>query len=476
MLPFLRSASQPHLIQSDTSLLRRVGSNSSKPVHLPPHNPRPHQAPNCPPSQAQIIPPVPPRHPLVQVALERHPLHVLICAQFHQRLAPGVAPVEHLLQQAQEPEHAPVLLVPFPQVLRLEVGFGHHPPLLPRPHDGLPAHPPRLGGEVNPLAGAPGDRRPPHHPSRPRVLRDRVRLHPDHLPAGYLGPGPGPDRGLKPLDVGLGGGGAGADGHVVAFGEDPGVEIWGDVGADVHLGEVLVAGHASRGEPDPLLESDSGGVIAGGDGAGDAAVGAVGADDDIDGEGGGGAGEGAGGGGGGGVVDEAEGGEETGEQAGAGVGGAAAEESVEDLAAEHGDVLVGPEGAAEVGGAVGGGENAHAGDAAVNEGRREVELGQHAEGDGAAAGLRSRGGPLDEVGLDASEREGLGGRGAGGAAANDGRPEGAGGACDDDGGLGKGRRSCFGGGGAGGSEGEAGGEWGGEKVVARGSHRWRSGE
>lgn len=87
---------------------------------------------------------------------------------------------------------------------------------------------------------------PPHHPPRPRVLRDRVRLYLDHLPTGDLRPGPGPDPGLVLLDLWLG-----HHHHVVALGEDPPVEVWRDVAADVHLGEVLVVGHLLRWEADP---------------------------------------------------------------------------------------------------------------------------------------------------------------------------------------------------------------------------------
>lgn len=125
--------------------------------------------------------------------------------------------------------------------------------------------------------------------------------------------------------------------------------------------------HLGIWEADPLLECDRVGVGSRVNGFGYSAVGAVGADDDVGREG---LGFSAGV-----VVDEirvvrgaweGEGGEEAVEEVSAVGNGAVAEEGIEDLTAEHGNVLAGEEGGAEVGGEVGGGDDAHAGDAAVD--------------------------------------------------------------------------------------------------------------
>lgn len=92
------------------------------------------------------------------------------------------------------------------------------------------------------------------------------------------------DSSLVLLDVLFGAYGACADCHVVAFRENPRVEVWGDVVSDVHLGEVFVVFHFVVRQFDSLLERDGAGVVSGFDGFRHAAVGSVGADDDVDGE------------------------------------------------------------------------------------------------------------------------------------------------------------------------------------------------
>lgn len=94
---------------------------------------------------------------------------------------------------------------------------------------------------------------------------------------------------------------------------------------------------------------------------------------------------------------------------GAGFGGAVAEVGVEDLAADHADVLVGLEGAADVDGDVGGGDHLHLGDSPVDQVEGEAEFFHHAEGDRAAAGLAVVELALDEDRLHATLGEGLGG-------------------------------------------------------------------
>ncbi len=172
------------------------------------------------------------------------------------------------------------------------------------------------------------------------------------------------------------------------------------------------------------MERDGAGVAAGVDELGDAAVGAVGADDDVDGERSFRVGRG------GGVVDDVrlrfgggdvESGDEGRDEDGAGGLRARAEERIEDFAAEHGDGLVGLEGfGAEVDGEIGGGDDLRAGDMAVDEVEGDRELVQHAKRDGSAAGLGGVGAALEEECLDAGSCKDLCGGGSGGTAADDG--------------------------------------------------------
>ena len=69
---------------------------------------------------------------------------------------------------------------------------------------------------------------------------------------------------------------------MVVLGEDPGIEIRGDVGSDVHLGQIFVVAHLFLRDLDPLLEGDGNVVITGIHGLGDPGVRAVGANDQID--------------------------------------------------------------------------------------------------------------------------------------------------------------------------------------------------
>ncbi|KAH7673944.1 hypothetical protein IHE45_08G039200 [Dioscorea alata] len=94
---------------------------------------------------------------------------------------------------------------------------------------------------------------------------------------------------------------------------------------------------------------------------------------------------------------EAEGGEEAMEDVGAVGDGAVAEEGIEDLATEHRNVLAGEECGAEVDDEVGGEDDVHAGDAAVDEGFTDGELVEHGEegGGGGGEGGKDGGGEGD---------------------------------------------------------------------------------
>jgi len=116
--------------------------------------------------------------------------------------------------------------------------------------------------------------------------------------------------------------------------------------------------------------------------------------------------------------------DEAGDGGSAGGVRAGAEERIEDLAAEHGDELVGFKGFAEVDGDVGRGEDSHLRHLTVDEVVRDVELFQHAERDGATAWLRDgRRVAFEEEGFDAAGSKRLRGGGSGGATANHCRPE-----------------------------------------------------
>ncbi|GER49967.1 smr (Small MutS Related) domain-containing protein [Striga asiatica] len=399
----------------------------------------PHQAPNRIHGQLQIINWVTWHDPFVQITIKRHLLHVLVGTHLHKCLPSRIRPVENLLQYVQNLVRRPISFVPFFQIYP-QVPLVHHPlPVFRSGHNGLCAHPPTFGGEVYPLAGALGDVAggvadegdPVEDPSGPRVLRDGVGLDPDDLAAVDLVPGAEPGSDLEFLYVALVGDGAGADGHVVALWEDPTVEIRRYVVAYVHLGEVLVVLHLLFGDADPLLKGDGILVVAGADGFGDAGVGAVGADDGVDLEGfpfAGAAGLGVVVG----VVEDVRRGfrrgevhleEEAVDDGGASCAGAVAEVGVEDLAADHPDVLVGLEGAADVDGYVGRRDHLHLGDPPVDDVQREVELADHAEGNGAAAGLAVVHLALDQKRLHAALGKGLRCCAAGGAAANHGDSE-----------------------------------------------------
>merc|ERR1719401_2942560 len=109
-----------------------------------------------------------------------------------------------------------------------------------------------------------------------------MRLHADDLASYDARCCPVTDALLVLLDALLVDNSAGAHCHVVILGKHPGVEVWRDILAHIHLGALLVVVHLVFGYAHALLESDRILVLPGLDHLGDAAVGAVAADDDID--------------------------------------------------------------------------------------------------------------------------------------------------------------------------------------------------
>ena len=74
---------------------------------------------------------------------------------------------------------------------------------------------------------------------------------------------------------------SGANSNVVVLGEDPGIEVRGDIGSDIHLGQIFVISHFFLGQANAFLESDRHVVVAGVHGFGYPAVGAIGTNNEV---------------------------------------------------------------------------------------------------------------------------------------------------------------------------------------------------
>mmetsp|Transcript_76283 Transcript_76283/g.120462 ORF Transcript_76283/g.120462 Transcript_76283/m.120462 type:complete len:339 (-) Transcript_76283:652-1668(-) len=216
------------------------------------------------PAQLQITHGIVALDGLVQVGVKGHLLDILLLAQFHKTLTGSIAGVKDLLQQIQDQIGWAVLAIPLTKVLHQIGLIDHAGALLGVLHDGLCAHATALGGEVDAFTGALGHvaRCITHqdgtilHTPRPRVLRDRMRLHPDDVATLNAGGCSVADALLVLLDALLVHHRAGAHGHMVALGEDPGVEVRRHVLAHVHLGTVLVVIHLLLRNSHTLLEGN----------------------------------------------------------------------------------------------------------------------------------------------------------------------------------------------------------------------------
>mmetsp|Transcript_2972 Transcript_2972/g.7108 ORF Transcript_2972/g.7108 Transcript_2972/m.7108 type:complete len:332 (-) Transcript_2972:82-1077(-) len=204
---------------------------------------------------------------------------------------------------------------------------------------------------------------------------------------------------------------------MVALREDPSIEVGRHVLAHVHLSAVLVVVHLLVGDSHALLEGDGIFVVPGIDLLGDAAVRAIRPDDDIDLEG---------------LLDalarcavalrEVVVGEDVGLVLALGQGhrheeavdeGAAAlvrslaQEIVHDFAAHHSDELIVFQGLADLHLLVRGRDHGHLPDFPVHDVHGQVELLEHAEGNGTSARLAVVELALDEVRLNAGLGERL---------------------------------------------------------------------
>ena len=255
-------------------------------------------------------------------------------------------------------------------------------------------------------------------------------FHLDHFPFDQALAGPLTDAHLQVFDQGLVFlHGAGADRHVVVFGEDPGVEVRRDIGADVHLGQALVVAHLFGRKLDPLLEGDGHVVIAGIHRFGDAAVGTIGANDQIHLKAFGGAGgrtiavvrvlQGVG------TLALGSGldlGDQTINQRGPELGRTVAQEGIHHLPAAHTDVFVLVI-QVDLHFTVGGGDHPHVADLAVDDAFGQVELFDHAERNGATAGLGVVELALKDPGLNSCFRQNFRSTGATGPPANNGNTQ-----------------------------------------------------
>lgn len=228
---------------------------------------------------------------LVQVRVEGHLLDVLGVAKFNKGFAGTVVAVEDLLQNVQYSVSGSVGLV-----VLLDVGlfdFGLSGKSLSSVHKSdnfFGGHASRLGGEVDTFTGALGNvsssisdkGHASLDTSRAVVFRDGVSLNLDDLSSGNLVTGTVTDGLLVLLDGGAVDNGTSSNSDVVVLGEDPSVEIGGNIISDVHLGHFFVELHLVIRDLNSLLEGNGKVVKTGIHGLGDTRVGTVGSDNKID--------------------------------------------------------------------------------------------------------------------------------------------------------------------------------------------------
>eukprot|EP00438_Fugacium_kawagutii_P034674 Skav219061 [mRNA] locus=scaffold1033:55391:57142:- [translate_table: standard] len=203
------------------------------------------------PTQLQITNGIIALNGLVKVRVKSHLLDILLLAQFHKTLTRSIAGVENLLQQVKHQICWAILAIPLTQVFHQIRLIDHARALLGILHDGLSAHATTLCSKVDAFSGAFGDVacRIAHQNGavldtpRARVLRNRVSLHADDFTALNARGRSVADTLLVPLDALLVHHGASANGHMIALGEDPGIEVRGNVLTNVHLCSVLVVVH-----------------------------------------------------------------------------------------------------------------------------------------------------------------------------------------------------------------------------------------
>ena len=217
-------------------------------------------------------------------------MHIFVITHFHESFASSIVAIEDVLQNFQHFVGGAVLAIPLLQI-HLEIllrgdlgaiGAGHH--------DLLSAHAPTFCSEVDAFTGALGHiaSRVAHqghaadHAPGAGMLGDRMGFHLDDFTVQEAFLGPFADAFLQALDQALVVlHGSRTHGDVVVFREDPGIEIWGDIGSHIHFRQALVVLHLFRGQLDALLESDGHVVVASIHRFGNPAVGSIGPNNQI---------------------------------------------------------------------------------------------------------------------------------------------------------------------------------------------------
>jgi len=227
---------------------------------------------------------------LVKVRVESDLLDVLGVAKFDKGLSGSVVGVENLLQNVKDGVGGSVGLVVFLEVALFDFFLGGHSlSTVHHTDDFFGCHAARLGGKVDTFSGALGNVSggvtDEDHASldttRAVVFGDRVGFDLDDLSSGNLVSGTFTDGLLVLLDSRTVDDGTGSDTDVVVLGEDPSVEIRGDIVTDVHLSHLFVESHLVVRDLDSLLEGNGKVVFTGIHGLGDTGVGTIGSDDHV---------------------------------------------------------------------------------------------------------------------------------------------------------------------------------------------------
>mmetsp|Transcript_35186 Transcript_35186/g.85237 ORF Transcript_35186/g.85237 Transcript_35186/m.85237 type:complete len:319 (+) Transcript_35186:571-1527(+) len=233
----------------------------------------------------------------------------------------------------------------------------------------------------------------------------------DDLSSGNLVSGAVTDGLLVLLDGRAVDNGTGSNTNVVVLGEDPSVEIRGDVVTDVHLSHLFVEGHLLIRDLDALLEGDGEVVLSSVHGLGDTGVGSIGTDDQINFHGSGNTG--------GrsflefGVADLVLGvlvglvvgwnidvGDKCLDALGSVLDGTVTKELVHNFTTAHTNVLVGLQSGTNVDFDTGGGDKIHSANLTINDSLGDVEFTNHTKRDGSSAWLGVVKLTLEQDGVD----------------------------------------------------------------------------
>jgi hypothetical protein len=249
------------------------------------------QASNGLSQKLQVIKRVVSLDSLVQVRVESYLLDVLAVAKFDEGLTGTIVGVEDLLQSIKNEVSGSVSTVVLLDVCVLDIGLcGQFGSSLHDSKNFLSCHSSRLGSKVDTLTGAFGDVSggitdkgdTSLDTAGAVVFGDGVSLNLDDLSSGNLVSGTFADGLLVLLDRGSVDNSTSSNTNVVVLGEDPSVEIGGNIISDVHFSHLFVELHLLLGDLNTLLEGNSEVVLSGIHGLSDTRVGTIGSDDDVD--------------------------------------------------------------------------------------------------------------------------------------------------------------------------------------------------